>query len=543
MPPISLKFLVFGSYLAIVVLVGVLASRRKDKESDDYFLAGRKLTWWVIGGSLIAANISTHHFIGMAGQGFSIGLAIASYEWLAAIVLILYGKFFLPYYLKSRITTMPEFLENRFNHRVRLAFAIISLIGYIFIELAVVLYTGSLAIYSMFGLPLVWGMAILCIIGGGYTVWGGLKSVVYTDIVQVTVLISGGLAVTLIGLMRVGAATPGAGATVWGGFRAVLAGSPEKFHMVLPWNHPEVPWLGVFFGGLWLANIFYWGCNQFITQRTLAAKNVWHGQMGVVFAGFLKLLVPVLVVLPGIIAHQLYGDGSGLLRGQYTLAKGDLAFPTLVTQLLPEGISGLVMAGLMGAVMSHIASLLTSSSAILTFDVYRRHINRKATDAQLVLMGRWTSVAVLGVATAVGFFLRDLTAIFTYIQKYWSFLYPGIAAVFLAGFFYPRANAKGGLAALAGGPVWAIAITAGESAGFLPAIPFLIRAGIDFLLCCSIIWFFRSPAEPVLERAIVDRRLPAEDLAFLKSVPWICSFRFWSVILCSMVALLYLCFF
>ena len=235
----------------------------------------------------------------MSGQGFTIGLAVASYEWMAAIALILYGTFFLPYYLKTRITTMPEFLENRFDHKTRLVFAIISVIGYVFIELAVVLYTGSLAMHSIFGLPLIWGMTILCVIAGGYTIYGGLNSIAYTDVVQVTVLILGGLAVTILGLLKVGAATPGHHATIWGGVNALIAGSPEKFHMILPINHPDLPWIGVFFGGMWLANIFYWGCNQFITQRTLAAKDVWHGRMGVVFAGFLKLLVPILVVVPG----------------------------------------------------------------------------------------------------------------------------------------------------------------------------------------------------------------------------------------------------
>ena len=199
MPHLNLDTAVFGLYLLAVFAVGIVVSR-KEKQWDDYFLAGRQLTWWVIGGSLIAANISTHHFIGMSGQGYTIGLAIASYEWIAAIALILYGKFFLPYYLKTRITTMPEFLENRFNQRVRLVFAIISLIGYIFIELAVVLYTGSLAIQSIFGLPLVWGLAVLCLVGGGYTIYGGLKSVVYTDVIQVTLLIVGGLVVTFVGL-------------------------------------------------------------------------------------------------------------------------------------------------------------------------------------------------------------------------------------------------------------------------------------------------------------------------------------------------------
>ncbi len=539
---LDLDHLVFGAYLLVVAAVGILASRRKE-QSDDYFLAGRNLTWWVIGGSLIAANISTHHFIGMSGQGFTIGLAIASYEWIAAIALIIYGKFFLPYYLKTRITTMPEFLETRFNHRVRLTFAIISLVGYVFIELAVVLYTGSLAIESIFGLPLTWGLAILCLIGGGYTIYGGLRSVAFTDVIQVAVLIVGGLVVTGLGLVAVGGATPGYGANLWDGLRAVADGSPEKFHMVQPWNHPELPWIGVFFGGMWLANIFYWGCNQFITQRTLAARSVWHGQMGVVFAGFLKLLVPVLVVLPGIIAWRLYDPAEGLLRARFTLAKGDLAFPTLVRQLLPPGLTGLVMAGLMGAVMSTIASLLASSSSIFTFDIYQRHLNPAASGRRLILVGRLATLAVLVVATVVGWFLRDLGAIFTYIQKYWSIAYPSICAVFLAGFFWPRANARGCLAALLAGPLWAGLYTVAEGRDWIFTLPFLTRAGIDFLFCWALIWWLRSPAGAVPAQARIDRSFPPAVVAEMQALPFYRRFGFWSAVLVACIVALYIRFF
>lgn len=539
----NLDLVVFGVYLAVVAGVGFFVSRRQERETDDYFLAGRGLAWWVIGGSLIAANISTHHFIGMSGQGFTIGLAIASYEWMAALALILYGRFFLPYYLKTRITTMPEFLESRFNGQVRLVFAVICLVGYIFIELAVVLYTGSLAIQSIFGLPLVYGLLILCVIGGGYTIYGGLRSVAFTDVIQVTVLIVGGLVVTFIGLIKVGVASPGYSPTFWGGFQALMDSSPEKFHMVQPWNHPNVPWIGVFFGGMWLANIFYRGCNQFITQRTLTARSVWDGQMGVVFAGFLKLLVPILVVPPGIIAFKLYDQDSGLLRQEFSLAKGDLAFPTLVSQLLPRGFTGLVVAGLIGAVMSTIASLLASSSSVLTFDVYKRCIRQHASPAELIRVGRYTTFIVLIVATAVGYFLQDLPAIFRYIQEYWSIAYPSIAAVFLAGFFYRRANAQGSIAALILGPVWAGLFTAAQKAGWAPQFAFLIRAGCDFLFCCLIIWMLRTRGPVLDKKTIVDRSVSPELAAEMARVPFLLSFRFWAAMLILSVASLYCLFF
>lgn len=555
----NLDHLVFGLYLALVATVGILASRKKE-ESDDYFLASRNLTWWIIGGSMIAANISTHHFIGMSGRGYEIGLAIASFEWMAAIALVLYGKFFLPYYLKSRITTMPEFLERRFSGKVRLVYAIISLMGYIVIELAVVLYTGSLAIREVFGLPLVWGLVILCVIGGGYTIYGGFKAVAYTDVIQVTVLILGGLTVTLLGLHRLGVLVPGHGPSVWGGFNAVLAGSPEKFHMVRPWDDPELPWVGVFFGGMWLANIFYWGCNQFITQRTLAAKNVWHGQMGVVFAGFLKLLVPFLVVLPGIVAFRLYHPETGLLRADCALTQSDLAFPTLVKQLLPVGFTGLVMAGLMGCVMSHIASMMSASSSILTFDIYRNYVKRDATSNELVRFGRVTSLTVLLAATVVGFFLRDLKAIFVYIQEFWSIAYPSVCALFLAGFFYPRATARGAFIAILAGPAWAAAVTALEKTHLLPhipyltvwvgdaagghyLIPFLTRAGIDCLFAFAILWIFRNRSGTIPASARLDRSFTPEVLAYMRTIPWWKSFGFWGTILVLCVVALYVRFF
>ena len=541
MPHLSLDVIVFGIYLAIVTTVGFVASR-KEKKADDYFLASRNLTWWLIGGSMIAANISTHHFIGMSGLAFNVGLAVASFEWLAAVALILYAKFFLPYYLKSRITTMPEFLERRFDHRVRLVYAVICLIGYIVIELAVVLYTGALAVHSIFGLRLEYGLLVFAL-AGAYAIYGGFKSVAYTDIVQVTVLVLGGLVVTVLGLQQVGRLAPGFGASAWGGLQAVMAGAPEKFHMVRPWNDPDLPWVGVFFGGLWLANIFYWGCNQFITQGSLSARNVWHGQMGAVFAGFLKLLVPVLVVLPGIIAFRLYHPVTGLLRETCTLAKGDMAFPTLVKQLLPAGFTGLVMAGLVGCVMSHIASMLAASSSLITFDIYKQYFRRNADGTNLVLVGRLMTTAVLIVAVVVGFFLRDLKGIFVYIQKYWSIAYPSVCALFLAGFFYPRANARGSFIAIIVGPVWALLFTLAENLQWVPTIPFLTRAMIDFAFAWLILWLFRTRGDVLPATARVDRSFTPEVAAFLRTIPWWRSFRLWATILAVCVVALYIRFF
>ena len=538
----NIDLIVFIFYIVLVFVIGIL-SAGKSKNTADYFLAGRKLTWWVIGGSLIAANISTHHFIGMSGQGFSIGLAIASYEWLAAITLIIVGKFFLPYFLKSRIVTMPEFLANRFNKQVQFVFALISLFGYIFIELAVVLFTGALAMQSLFGLSIVYGLAILFFLVGAYTLYGGLKSVAYTDVIHVTILIAGGLIVTYLGLVKIGVLSNAETFEAFKGLKTIFQNAPEKFKMVQPADHPELPWIGVFFGGIWLANIFYWGCNQFIVQKTLAAKNIWHGQMGLVFAGFLKLLVPVLVVLPGIIAFTLYDPDSGMLAGEVSLEKPDLAFPTLLKELLPVGISGLVMASLMGAVMSTVASLLTSSSSIITLDVYKAMFKPKADEKHLLRFGRFIMVVILIIATIFGYFLRDIDAIFTYIQQYWSIAYPAIAAIFIAGFFYKRATPKGALWALVVGPSWAILVNILQAQDLIPTFPFLNRVIIDFIICWIVLWVFRNKTGEIPAKAIVDRSFSAESLALLQNRKWYSRFGFWSFILIVIVVSLYILFF
>lgn len=538
----NIDLIVFIFYIVLVFAIGIITAG-KSKNTDDYFLAGRKLTWWIIGGSLIAANISTQQFIGMSGQGFAIGLAIASYEWLAAIVLIIVGKFFLPYFLKSRIVTMPEFLSNRFNKQVQVVFAIISLFGYIFIELAVVMFTGALAMQSLFGLPILYGLAILFFLVGAYTLYGGLKSVAYTDMIHVTILIVGGLIVTYLGLVKIGVLTHAETYEAINGLKTIFRNSPEKFKMVLPADHPELPWVGVFFGGIWLANIFYWGCNQFITQKTLAAKNIWHGQMGLVFAGFLKLLVPVLVVLPGIIAFTLFDPKTGLMAGEMSLARPDLAFPTLLKELLPTGISGLVMASLMGAVMSTVASLLTSSSSIITLDIYKAMFKPNADEKQLVKFGRFIIVGILIVATIFGYFLQDIKAIFTYIQQYWSIAYPAISAIFIAGFFYKKATAKGALWALILGPSWAILINILQAQDVIPTFPFLNLVIIDFIICWFILWSFRNKTNKIPAKAIIDRSFSESDLALLNNRPFYSRFNFWSIILIAIVVTLYIVFF
>lgn len=423
----SFDVFAFVAYF-IVVAVVVIAVSRREREAKDYFLAGRNLRWWLIGISLIASNISTEHFVGMAGAGVEFGLAIASYEWMAAITLVIVARWFLPKYLEHGVTTMPEYLERRFDLRARSWLAVYMLLAYVGVALATVLYSGGLALQIIFDMPLWWGIVILAAFGGGYTVYGGLKAVVWSDLIQGTMLLAGGALTTYIGLRAVGG---------WG---SLMEQAGDKFHTVLPLDHPELPWFAIFFGGLWIANIFYWGCNQFITQRTLAAKDLRQGRYGIILAAYIKLLIPFLIVVPGIIAGVLYAD---------ELARPDMAYPMLIERLLPGGLRGLMLAALVAAIMSSLDSMLNSAATIFTIDIYRRRIRPRSSQSHLIATGRWSSMVFLLIAAAWAPFLGRFERVFSYIQEFWGLITPGVAVVFLAGLFWKRATASGAAAALA----------------------------------------------------------------------------------------------
>ena len=327
------------------------------KDTRDYFLAGKSLPWWAIGASLIAANISAEQIIGMSGSGYAIGLAIASYEWMAAITLILVGKFLLPIFLKRGIYTMPQFLEQRYDHKVRMVMAFFWLGVYVFVNLTSVLWLGALALNTVAGLDIVLGMVLLGLFAVGYSLYGGLKAVAFTDIVQVVLLVLGGLVIAWIMLDKV---SEGSGVLV--GFQMLTERAPEKFDMILSADNPNyvsLPGLSVLIGGMWIMNISYWGFNQYIIQRALAAKSVSEAQKGIAFAAFLKLLMPVIVVLPGIAIFVL----------SPTLSTPDQAYPEAMT-LLPSGIKGVVFAALLAAIVSSLASMTNSISTIFTMDIY-----------------------------------------------------------------------------------------------------------------------------------------------------------------------------
>ncbi|MFQ3597091.1 MAG: solute:sodium symporter family transporter [Chloroherpetonaceae bacterium] len=457
-----LDLFVFGAYFLVVIGVGILVLRfQTNRDSEGYFLAGRSLPWWVIGASLIASNISAEQFIGMSGSGFAGGLAIASYEWLAAVTLLLVGKYFLPIFLEKKIYTMPEFLELRFDHTVRTGLALFWLLVYVFVNLTSVMYLGALTMKTVLGVDLSTGIIGLAILSALYTIYGGLTIAAWTDAVQVVFLIVGGMLVTILGLNAIGAGNP------LDGFSTLLASAPEKFKMVLDANHPELPWVGVFIGGLWMANIGYWGCNQYITQRTLAAKSLSEAQHGIILAAFLKILMPLVVVLPGIIAFSLYGE---------TIEKPDEAFPTLVKNLAPSGAIGLIFAALIAAIVSSLNSMTNSAATLFTMDIFKSNFKQDASDVELVRVGRIVSASVLTIAAVIAPQLATLSQAFQFIQEYTGFVTPGVVVIFLFGLFWKRATARSAR--------WAAILTIPLSLGFkvlLPDLAFLNRMGVVFV--------------------------------------------------------------
>lgn len=424
----TLDVVAFVAYFVVIAAVAVAVSRR-ERIAADYFLAGRRIRWWLIGISLIASNISTEHFVGMAGSAVDFGLAIASYEWMAAVTLVIVARWFLPRFLELGVTTMPEYLELRFDGRSRAWLAVYMLLAYVFVAMATVLYAGGLALQTIFELPLGWGIAILAAFAGAYTVYGGLTAVIWSDLIQGVMLLLGGAITTVLGLRAVG------------GWDELMVRAGDKFHTVLPLDHPELPWFAVFFGGMWIANLFYWGCNQFITQRTLAARDVREGRYGAVFAAWIKLVIPFVVVVPGIIAWVLYGD---------ELALADMAYPVLLQRLLPSGLTGLMFAALLAAIMSSLDSMLNSAATIFTVDLYQRRLRPHSSDRHLIAVGRWSTVAFLLLASAWAPFLMRFERLFSYIQEFWGLITPGVAVAFVGGLFWRRATPAAALAVMVG---------------------------------------------------------------------------------------------
>ncbi|MCT8249572.1 sodium/sugar symporter [Proteus faecis] len=449
----TIDYAIFALYVVIIISLGLWVSRSKDGEkkgTKDYFLAGKTLPWWAIGSSLIAANISAEQFIGMSGSGFSIGLAIASYEWMAALTLIIVAKYFLPVFIEKGIYTIPEFVENRFKSRnLKTILAVFWLALFIFVNLTSVLYLGSLALETILGVPMMYAIIGLALFAVIYSLYGGLSAVAWTDVVQVFFLILGGLFTTVLAVSYIG----GDGG-IMEGLSKMAQAAPDHFKMILEKDNPQfmnLPGIAVLIGGLWVANLYYWGFNQYIIQRALAAKSINEAQKGLVFAAFLKLIVPVLVVVPGIAAFVITTNpelmaGLGTMAQAHipTLSQADKAYPWL-TQFLPVGAKGVVFAALAAAIVSSLASMLNSIATIFTMDIYKEYIGPKASETRLVNVGRISAVVALIIACFIAPLLGGIDQAFQYIQEYTGLVSPGILAVFLLGLFWKKTNAKGAI--------------------------------------------------------------------------------------------------
>jgi len=458
-------------YAVFIFVLAQWVSREKgshQKDAQDYFLASRALPWWAIGTSLIAANISAEQIIGMSGSGYVIGLGIASYEWMAALTLVIVGKYFLPIFLKNGIYTMPEFLERRFGPTVRTVMAIFWLGVYVFVNLTSILWLGATAVHTVTGIDLQVALIALGVFAGAYALYGGLKAVALTDIVQVSLLVLGGLVICYIALDKIGA-----GAGIVAGFHTLSTRFPDKFTMILPRDNPnykDLPGLSVLLGGLWVMNVSYWGFNQYIIQRALAARSIRAAQQGILLAAFLKLLMPLIIVLPGIAAVALAPG----------LAHPDEAYPHLMA-MLPTGLLGLVFAALIAAIVASMGSKINSIATIFTMDVYRP-LRPDASQRHLVLIGRCTAGLALAIAIVTAQpLLGRFDQAFQYIQEFTGFFTPGICVIFLLGMFWERCTA---LAALTAAIASAVLSTVLWKAW--PSLPFMDRVGLVFLACLAI---------------------------------------------------------
>lgn len=433
-----LSIISFILFFVVVIGLSVWKSRRSSgdaESSSDFFLGGRSLTWPLIGISIVAANISTEQMVGMAGAAAGgVGLAVSSWQLMGSVFIVLVSMTLLPRFLRAGIYTMPEFLEYRYNSTARGIMAILTVVIYAVVMLPAVLYSGGITMKAIVGTELWQGVVLIAIVGMIYSTFGGLKAIAWADLVQGLSLIAGGLLVFFFGLQAVGG---------WDSFTTTNA---NNLHMFLPADHPELPWTGLL-SGMWIVMIYYCGLNQFIVQRNLAAKTLRDGQLGMIFAGGLWLLVPFAIVMPGLMATQLYGD---------TLSNADAAFPTLIKELIPPGISGLIYAAIAGAVTSTLASLLNSSSTIATMDIYRSMVNPNATEKQLVKLGRLFTVVVVAIAAIIAPNLADprLGGVFKFIQQFQGYIWPGVVGAFVWAFLLPKAPPITGVLSLILGPIF-----------------------------------------------------------------------------------------
>ncbi|OUW77152.1 MAG: sodium/glucose cotransporter [Flavobacteriaceae bacterium TMED212] len=497
-----LDYLIFFVYALVILGLGLWVSRDKkgeEKSAEDYFLAGKSLPWWAIGASLIAANISAEQFIGMSGSGFALGLAIASYEWMAAITLIIVGKYFLPIFIEKKLYTIPEFVEKRFSSQLKTILAIFWIGLYVFVNLASVMYLGGLALETIIGIDLVYAVTGLALFAAAYSLYGGLTAVAWTDIIQVIFLILGGLVTTFLALDTVSQ-----GQGVLEGLKSIYNATPDRFEMILDKSNPEynnLPGIGVLVGGLWVANLYYWGFNQYIIQRTLAAKSLRESQKGILFAAGLKLIIPFIVVIPGIAAYVIVNDpeilaslGENGMMNIPTDGKADKAYPWLM-QFLPVGFKGVAFAALAAAIVSSLASMLNSTSTIFTMDIYKQLIDKNADDKKIVKVGRFSAAVALIIGATMAPLLGGIDQAFQFIQEYTGIVSPGILAVFILGLFWKKTTNKAAIwGALSSIPI-AMILKVGSKGwvngtaleAFFPTLPWMDQMGLTALLTMAVI--------------------------------------------------------
>ena len=468
----TLDLSVVALYAIVLLVLAQWVSREKaghQKNSSDYFLAGRALPWWAIGASLIAANISAEQIIGMSGSAWVMGIAIGAYEWMAALTLVIVAKWLLPVFLKHKIYTMPQFLEQRYDHRVRTVMALFWLGIYVFVNLTSILWLGALAVNTVTGVDLTVGLIALGAFAAAYSLYGGLKAVALTDIIQVTLLVFGGILIAIIALDEVSG-----GQGVVAGFQILVEKTPERFDLIFTKDSPHyvsLPGISVLVGGMWIMNLSYWGFNQYIIQRALAAKSTQEAQKGIMFAAFLKMIMPLIIVLPGVAAAILAPD----------LAAPDRAYPT-VMNLLPSGILGLVFAALIAAIVSSLASMMNSISTIFTMDLYRNFKPGEESEGELVRTGRIASFSAIVIAMILARpLLGNFPQAFQYIQEFTGFFTPGVCALFLLGFFWAKTTSVAALLTALGSAVFSITFKLAW-----PELPFIDRVGIVFLLCIAV---------------------------------------------------------
>lgn len=499
-----IDWLVIGGYFLAVLLIAAWAIRKRnrgEKTSADYFLAGRNVGWFVVGASLFASNIGSEHLVGLAGAGASSGVVLGQFELQASLVLLLLGWLFVPFYVRSGVVTMPEFLERRYSPAARWYLSVVSIIGYVLTKISVTIYAGGVVFEALLGIDFWTGAMIVVLFTGVYTVLGGLRAVIYTDLMQAVVLIAGSMAVTVIGLVKLGG---------WG---AMVELAPEGFmDMWKPMSDPDFPWTGIAFGAPIIA-VWYWCTDQFIVQRTLSARGIDDARRGTIMAGFLKQLPLFIFVIPGVIAYSLNASG------QLDLPAPDQALPALVAALLPVGVRGLVIAGLLAALMSSLSSVFNSCSTLITWDLYRK-IRPEASEKQLVLVGQLSTVVlvILGILW-IPVMSNISGTLYQYLQSIQAYISPPIAAVFILGIFWKRLNGKGAIASLGTGFVLGVARLLAELnkdslSGFMyefATINFMHVAIFLFLICAVVLIVVSLMTEPPSEEQIRGLAMGTKD--------------------------------